>query len=458
MDDCEDLEFTPANMFNGMVSAAQGIPMNMEVAEERLCHYRDKFFGHGSPEDEKKLKMRLCNMDALDCPRESDFAQNMGCNIRPMFGIAEVFAGSAETPQMRFNFGERGIKISMSFSIISGGLEKMVDKMKVALTAAQAATAAGSSGNAAGAETHSTSQENMNQAGIASQAIGGLVSVCDLLTGFEVAVTVMKGRGGDLNNGVATWNFDIDMVSLNDIPGFSQLFAFGGGNANQYGWTKVIYFSGGKLYMMGHEVAEMPMGSSTNSHDQTVLSSLSATKSLMQTLMKYFGAHDNDSANDDGEGKQGKQEKDPCNTGLCKKGGECGPSPKKRSSDKVRDQKLKAAEDARTQKDKEVKEAVDMAENRKFDDAEKAEAEGKKKAEQLNAENRVAVIKKEKDAAEQKDKEVKEAIDMAENRKFDDAEKEMSRLATERTEREEKAYAAKKEQYEAADSTFNPHS
>ena len=49
----------------------------------RLCKLKEGSF---IASHSKYVSMIICNGDSLLCPRETTFAQNGGCNIRPFFG------------------------------------------------------------------------------------------------------------------------------------------------------------------------------------------------------------------------------------------------------------------------------------------------------------------------------------------------------------------------------------
>ena len=171
-----------------------------------------------------------------------------------------------------------------AFSFISGGLEKMMKTWVPAVSAVGAVTT--SATNIASAAGDAKAAEEANYANL---AVSGAAKVAELLTNFRFAVTLMKGRGSGKADGTNFWSFDIDLVSLQDIPGMHALMTSYLAKGNHFLWTKVIAFSGGHFYMFGQDLGEMGGIQSSNSQDQAVGSALGATVKMISVLQKYFG-------------------------------------------------------------------------------------------------------------------------------------------------------------------------
>jgi hypothetical protein len=291
MDDCEVHEYNAKQVVKGflnMVHDYGGFLMNFKPKLiAKICKYQKKLIDKSmsdSPEL-RTVKMKLCNMDSLACPRDTFYAQNSGCNTRPMFGVAEVYsvANGDETMLYQVNFGERGIKISASFGFVSGGLEKMLKSWVPGATAAAVgATMTSGISSAAG---NAVTAEHSNHARLAAEGVG---KVAQLLTDFKFAVTLKKGRGSGNADGTNFWSFDIDLVSLKDIPGLKALFISYLAKGNHHMWTKFIAFAGGHFYMFGQDLGEMGGIESSDSQDQAVSSALRATATMMNVIQKYF--------------------------------------------------------------------------------------------------------------------------------------------------------------------------
>ena len=120
MDDCAVHEYNVKQVIDGFLNMVHDYGGFLQSFKPKLiakiCKFQNKLVKKSlsdSPEL-RTMKMKLCNMDSLACPRNTFYAQNMGCNIRPMFGVAEVYsvANGDETMLYQVNFGERGIKIT----------------------------------------------------------------------------------------------------------------------------------------------------------------------------------------------------------------------------------------------------------------------------------------------------------------------------------------------------------
>ena len=77
------------------------------------------------------VNMIVCNADSLTCPRESVFAQNGGCNIRPFFGDANIGTkdGEDETVLETVQFNENGISVTFALSFIPENIANFIAQM-----------------------------------------------------------------------------------------------------------------------------------------------------------------------------------------------------------------------------------------------------------------------------------------------------------------------------------------
>eukprot|EP00947_MAST-08B_sp_MAST-8B-sp1_P005600 g5600.t1 len=170
MDDCEEYDLTAKKAFDAMFSSfiqppdfekmaglAAATDPNVVVQTDRgkrkqfldnfkqrtgkvthsiqawFCDKRDKYFTDG-----KYVSLVMCNSDTLSCPRNTQFAQNGGCNIRPFFGdviIGKIEEGDQKGDvEQQLHFGENGVSVSMSIQFLGDVLGKLFKAFASAVT------------------------------------------------------------------------------------------------------------------------------------------------------------------------------------------------------------------------------------------------------------------------------------------------------------------------------------
>ena len=95
---------------------------------KRLCKWKESYF---IASKNKYLNMVVCNADSLLCPRDTDFAQNGGCNIRPFFGdavIGNVNDGEKDV-QLKFRFSESGVSFRFGINFIAQGVLRIMKQI-----------------------------------------------------------------------------------------------------------------------------------------------------------------------------------------------------------------------------------------------------------------------------------------------------------------------------------------
>lgn len=130
MDDCDEIDFTFDKIFNFVfgdhflnspeASKDPGIGLAADLGRKFrswLCKKKKTSF---LAQESSFVNMVVCNTQSLTCPRDTTFAQNGGCNIRPFFGDAIIGKqeGEEKTIKTSVRFNEAGISIQFGLTFI----------------------------------------------------------------------------------------------------------------------------------------------------------------------------------------------------------------------------------------------------------------------------------------------------------------------------------------------------
>ena len=299
-DACEEFEISFDKIFNevfggflnpnsGSLQTKMGIsgkilaPVTkyMNSLRKQICKMKE---GGWMAEKQKFLNMVMCNEDSLLCPRETTFAQNGGCNIRPFFGDAIIgeYEGSEKMIQLKFRFSESGVAFRFQLNFIGdwllalkglSGIVKSVKAMpkipqsnsfigatktlyKLADSLNEGVTSGMTSGLTSKAEPtdqgkkfKKTNGEGISTAVKVLAFAQNMDAIVNMLGDFQVEIKLYKERQDLVAKGVTgigNWAFELALPQLREMETLYQVIA------NNLGpdWHRIIQYKRGKVSFM----------------------------------------------------------------------------------------------------------------------------------------------------------------------------------------------------------------